>query len=333
MINGSPIIIAEVGVNHNGNKKLLNQLIEKVSNTGVDFIKFQAFITENIVIKKSPKANYQKKIKSSQFNMLKKYELKPSDYDFIHQKCKKKGLKPMFSVFDIESLKVLKKYKIRIIKIPSGEITNLTLLREIGKLKIDVILSTGMSSFYEIKKAINSLVQNGTTRKKISILHCHSEYPSNIKDLNLKNISTFKKKFGYKIGFSDHTIGSLASIIATSLGGEIIEKHITLNKKFYGPDHSSSLEVKSLSKFVENIKSVKLALGSYKLNRSVYETRNKKIVRKSIVAKKKIKIGDIFSEKNLACKRPGTGLSPIFFEKIIGKKSKFNFKENQFIKI
>ena len=170
-------------------------------------------------------------------------------------------------------------------------------------------------------------------QEKISILHCHSEYPSNIKDLNLKNISTFKKKFGYKIGFSDHTIGSLASIIATSLGAEIIEKHITLNKKFYGPDHSSSLEVKSLSKFVENIKSVKLALGSYKLNRSVYETRNKKIVRKSIVAKKKIKIGDIFSEKNLACKRPGTGLSPIFFEKIIGKKSKFNFKENQFIKI
>ena len=333
MKNKYPIIIAEIGVNHNGNQKTLNQLIEKVSNTGVDYIKFQAFITENIVIKKSPKANYQKKIKLSQFDMLKKYELQQEDYDFIHKKCKKKRLKPLFSVFDIGSLNLLKKYKIKSIKIPSGEITNEPLLSEIGKLKINVFLSTGMSNIDEIKKAHNTLIKNGTSKKNIFILHCHSDYPSKFEDLNIKNMLTLKKRFNCNIGFSDHSIGELASIVASSLGAKVIEKHVTLNNNLYGPDHSSSLEIKKLKSFVQNIRNAQIILGKSVIKRSKIENLNKRVVRKSLVAKKIIKKGEIFSKTNLAFKRPGTGLSPYFYKKIIGYKSKFNFKIDQFIRL
>ncbi|MBD1134919.1 N-acetylneuraminate synthase family protein [Pelagibacterales bacterium SAG-MED47] len=333
MKNSNPIIIAEVGVNHNGSKKLLRQIIKKVSNTGVNYIKFQAFITENIVIKNSPKANYQRKIKSSQFNMLKKYELNFSDYDLIHKTCKKKRLKPLFSVFDIDSLNFLKKYKIDTIKIPSGEITNKPLLSEIGKLKLKIILSTGMSTIKEIKNAIDTLIKNGSSRKKISILHCHSNYPSKFVDLNLNNILTFKKKFKCKVGFSDHSLGGLASIVAASLGAQVIEKHITLDNKLYGPDHSSSLEIKKLKGFVKNIRNTKIILGKNKIKRTNIENLNKKIVRKSLVAKKNIKKGEVFSKINITSKRPGTGLSPFLYDKVLGLKSKFNFKTDQLIRI
>ena len=329
----NPIVIAEIGVNHNGNFKLLNQLIEKVSKTGVDFIKFQAFIADNVVIKKSPKANYQKKIKLSQYDMLKKYELKPNHFDLIQKKCKKNGLKPLFSVFDIDSLNFLKKYKIKNIKIPSGEITNEPLLKEIGKMKIRIFLSTGMSSIDEIKRALSTLTKSGTPRKNIFVLHCHSDYPSQINDLNLKNILRFKKIFNCKIGFSDHSIGGLASIVASSLGAKVIEKHVTLSNKLYGPDHSSSLEVKNLKEFVQSIRNVQIALGNGKIQRSRIEHQNKKIVRKSLVAKKNIKKGEFFSELNLTCKRPGRGLSPYFYKKMIGTKSKFDFKADHLIRL
>ena len=329
----SPIIIAEVGVNHNGSIKLLSNLIKKISKTDVDFIKFQAFIAKKTVIKKSPKAKYQRKIKLSQYDMLKKYQLKPKHFDLIYKKCKENRLNPLFSVFDIESLIFLKKYKIRSIKIPSGEITNIPLLKKIGKMKIKVFLSTGMSSLNEIKKALVTLIKYGTPRRNIFILHCHSDYPSRISDLNLLNIPSFKKKFKCKIGFSDHSIGEVASIVSVSLGAEVIEKHVTLSNKLHGPDHSSSLEVKNLNNFVNNIRNVKKSLGNIKLKRSIAENQNKKIVRKSIVAKKEIKKGEFFSENNLTCKRPGIGISPFFYEQIIGKKSKFNFKADQLIRL
>lgn len=329
----SPIIIAEVGVNHNGSIKLLSSLIKKISKTDVDFIKFQAFIASKTVIKKSPKAKYQKKIKLSQYEMLKKYQLSSKHFDLIHKKCKNNSLNPLFSVFDIESLFFLKKYKIKNIKIPSGEITNIPLLKQIGKMKIKVFLSTGMSSINEIQKALTTLIKYGTSRRNIFIFHCHSDYPSRISDLNLLNILSFKKKFKCKIGFSDHSVGELASIVAVSLGAEVIEKHVTLSNKLNGPDHSSSLEVKSLNKFVKNIRNVKKSLGNIKLKRSIAENQNKKIVRKSIVAKKEIKKGEFFSENNLTCKRPGVGVSPYFYEKIIGKKSKFNFRADQLIRL
>tara|TARA_Y100000389_G_C17433848_1_gene504314 strand:- start:97 stop:1101 length:1005 start_codon:yes stop_codon:yes gene_type:complete len=329
----NPIIIAEVGVNHNGNLNLLNKLIDSVSKTGVDFIKFQAFIADRLVIKNSPKANYQKKIKLSQYDMLKKYELKSKNYDLIFKRCKKKKIKPLFSVFDIESLSLLKKYKIKNIKIPSGEITNEPLLHEIGKMKIKVFLSTGMSSLDEIKRALSTLQSRGTPKKNISILHCHSEYPSIFKDLNLKSMLTLKRIFGCKIGFSDHSIGKLASIVASSLGAEVIEKHVTLKNNLYGPDHSSSLPVKDLKNFVENVRNARIIIGKKKFLRSKVENQNKKIVRKSLVAKKKIKKGETFLQSNLTCKRPGTGLSPYLLKKIIGTKSKFNFGIDQLIKL
>ena len=329
----NPIIIAEVGVNHNGNLKLLNKLIDSVSKTGVNFIKFQAFITDKLVTKNSPKANYQKKIKLSQYEMLKKYELKSKHYDFIIKRCKKKNIKPLFSIFDTESLNILKKYKIKNIKIPSGEITNEPLLSRVGKMKIRVFLSTGMSTIDEIKRALNTLKKNGTPKKNITILHCHSEYPSDLKDLNLNNILTLKKIFKCKIGFSDHSIGKLASIVASSLGADVIEKHVTLNNKLYGPDHSSSLPVKELKDFVNNLRFSKIILGKRKLQRSKAENNNKKIVRKSLVAKKIIKKGEIFLSSNLTCKRPGIGLSPYLLKKIIGTKSKFNFGVDKLIKL
>lgn len=333
MNNKHTKIIAEVGVNHNGNINLLKKLIDKISNSGVDYIKFQAFITDKMVIKKSPKAQYQKKINSSQYEMLKKYELKPKHYDLIFKRCKKKKIKPLFSVFDIESLQFLKKYKIKTIKIGSGEITNEPLLEEIGKMKIKVFLSTGMSKINEIKKAVKTLKANGTSNQNIYILHCHSDYPSALKDLNLNNMLTLEKIFKCKIGFSDHSIGSLASIVASSLGATVIEKHITLNHNFYGPDHSSSLNISDLKNFVKNIKNVNTVLGNKKIKRSMIEEKNKMIVRKSLVANKKIKKGEIFTKLNLTCKRPGIGLSPYLLKKLIGKKSKFDFKENQLIKI
>jgi N,N'-diacetyllegionaminate synthase len=329
----SPIVIAEVGVNHNGNFKLLSKIIEETSKTDVDFIKFQAFIADQTTIKNSPKAKYQNKVKMSQYDMLKKYELKSKHFDIIYKKCSENNLKPLFSVFDIESLNNLKKYKIKNIKIPSGEITNLPLIKKVGKMKINVFLSTGMSTIKEIKKALLTLTNNGTPRKKIYLFHCHSDYPSKIDDLNLLNILTFKKTFNCKIGFSDHTIGELASIVAVSIGAEVIEKHITLSNKYYGPDHSSSLEVKKLNNFVQNLRNIKKTLGTNsKLKRSIAEIQNKKIVRKSIVAKKEIKKGEFFSEKNITCKRPGIGISPIFYESFLGKKSKYKFKKDQFIK-
>lgn len=328
-----PIIIAEAGVNHNGNSNLIIKLINSVSKTGVDFIKFQAFIADRLVIKKSPKANYQKKIKLSQYEMLKKYELKLKHYELIHKKCKKKKIRPLFSVFDIESLNILKKYRLKNIKIPSGEITNEPLLREIGKMKIRVFLSTGMSSIDEIKRALSTLQSGGTSKKNIFILHCHSEYPSNFEDLNLRSMLILKKIFGCKIGFSDHSIGKLASVVASSLGADVIEKHVTLNNNLHGPDHSSSLPVKDLKDFVENVKNAKVILGKEKFQRTYIEDQNKKIVRKSLVAKKVIKKGELFLESNLACKRPGTGLSPYLLKRIIGKKSRFNFNIDQLIKL
>ncbi len=333
MKNKYPKVIAEVGVNHNGNINLLNKLIDRISKSGVDYIKFQAFKTDKLVIKKSPKAEYQKKINLSQYAMLKKYELKSKHYDLIFKRCKNKKIKPLFSVFDIESLHLLKKYNIKIVKIGSGEITNEPLLEEIGKMRLKVFLSTGMSKINEIKKAIKTLNVSGTSNQNIHILHCHSDYPSSFKDLNLNNILTLKKIFKCKIGFSDHSIGSLASIVASSLGASVIEKHVTLSQNLYGPDHSSSLNVYELKNFVESIKSVNEILGEKKIKRSSIEEKNKMIVRKSLVANKEIKKGEIFTRFNLTCKRPGTGLSPYFLKKLIGKKSKFHFKENQLIKI
>lgn len=327
-----PIIIAEVGVNHNGNKNLLFKIIDEISKSKINFIKFQLYKTDNLVLKHSPKTNYQKKILLSQYQMLKKYELTIVQCREIINYCKKKKIKPLFSIFDNQSLKDFKSLNQKTIKIPSGEIDNYPLIKNIGKLDINIILSTGMSSIKEIEECIQILVKYGTKKNKISILYCHSEYPTMLKDLDLTKIQKYKKKFNLKIGFSDHTRGYLASSAAVALGAEIIEKHVTLKTSLKGPDHSSSLEISKLPEFIENLKNISNACTP-KVKLSISENNNKPIIRKSIYSKTTIKKGEKFSEDNLITLRPAKGLSPMKWTNLLNKKAKKNYKKFSLIQI
>lgn len=330
------IVIAEAGVNHNGSLNMAKKLVDKAVEAKADFIKFQTFRAESIATSKAKKANYQKKNSSkieTQYEMLKRLELSENKFNIIASYCKKKKINFLSSPFDIESLNFLKKFKMKYIKIPSGEITNLPLLEEIGKTKKKVILSTGMCNIIEIKKALLVLTKFGLQKNKIILLHCNSEYPTPFKDANLKAIITLKRKFKLNIGYSDHTIGIEASLAAVALGAKIVEKHFTLNKKLKGPDHSSSLEPDELTKMIKAIRNIEISLGHGKKIPSISEKKNITIARKSIVAKKEILKGQLFTLKNLAVKRPYKGVSPMNWYKIIGKKAKKYYRPDDFIKI
>jgi len=328
------IIIAEAGVNHNGSLRIAKKLVDKALEAKADYIKFQTFKAESISIKNALKANYQKKNSSkseTQFQMLKKLELNENKFSKIISYCKKKKIGFLSSPFDIESLNFLKKFNMNYIKIPSGEITNLPLLEEIGKNKKKLILSTGMANIKEIKNALSVLNKCGTKNNKITLLHCNSEYPTPFKDANLKAIKTLRNIFNINIGYSDHTLGIEASIAAVALGAHVIEKHFTLNRNYKGPDHSSSLEPEELSKMIKAIRNVELSLGNGRKIPSSSEKKNIKIARKSIVAKYEILKGELFSTKNLAIKRPFKGISPMHWYKIIGRRAKKNYKPDDFI--
>tara|TARA_B110000305_G_C19359362_1_gene598612 strand:+ start:110 stop:1111 length:1002 start_codon:yes stop_codon:yes gene_type:complete len=327
------IFIAEVGVNHNGSIKILSDLIKKISKTKVDFLKFQAFKAESIATRNAPKANYQKKIKQSQFEMLRKYELNLRLLNQIHKMCKKNKVKPLFSIFDSESLASLKKYRYEYFKIPSGEITNYPLLKEIGKLDKKIFLSTGMSSLKEIKNAVKILINSGTKNKNLFILHCHSDYPSRFEDLNLIRIKRLQSCFDNSIGYSDHSIGCEASIAAVALGAKVIEKHVTLKTNMIGPDHSSSLPISDLPNLIKSIRNIEKSIGTSDFKRSKIENKNKLIVRKSLVAKLDIKKGDKFTDINLTCKRPGSGISSASWNKVLNKRAKTNFNKDDLIKL
>tara|TARA_Y100000591_G_C21804861_1_gene684222 strand:- start:626 stop:1639 length:1014 start_codon:yes stop_codon:yes gene_type:complete len=332
-ISRKTIIIAEAGVNHNNNLSKINKMIESASKIGADYIKFQSYITENLIIKNTPKVNYQKKNtkeNESQFSMLKKYELSSKVYKTIFDKCKKKRIKPLFSVFDNDSFNFLRKnFKINAVKIASGEITNYPLLKNIAKTNIDIILSTGMASEREIKDSINLLKKNGLKEKKISILHCTSEYPARNKSLNLNFIKKLKKDYKCRIGYSDHTNDIWTPIIAVSLGAEIIEKHLTLSNLLKGPDQKASLNVQNFSKMINMIKVTEEKLRSYKKKISLLENKTKVLVRKSIYSKKNIIKGEILNSKNMLTLRPQTGISSFFWEKMLNKKAKKNYKKFQ----
>ena len=321
-------IIAEIGVNHNGRISLAKQLISTAANLDVDYVKFQSFSADRQVGKKAKKANYQiekKKKKESQHQMLKKLELKENHYKILHEHCKKEKVKFLLSFFDVESLKWVKKFNLQTIKIPSGEINNFLLLKEIGKLKKNVILSTGISTIKEISDALNLLISSGTKKKKITVLHCNSAYPTPLQDVNMRAMVTIKNKFEVKIGYSDHTETFESALAAVALGAEVIEKHFTLNKNLSGPDHKASINPYEFKKFLEFIKNTEILLGSPKKIPTSSEKKNKQHVRKSIVAKKNIIKGDKFSLENLSTMRPGGGISPNKFFKIIGKKAKKNY--------
>jgi N,N'-diacetyllegionaminate synthase len=327
-------IIAEAGVNHNGQFEIAKELIDAAVKADVDAIKFQLFKTENLVTKKAEKAEYQKisTLKSeNQYDMLKHFELSYNNFFKLYNYCKSKKKFFLCSPFDLESIDFLNKLKIGIFKIPSGEITNLPYLEKIGKLGKKVILSTGMADLGEIENALNILVKSGTKKENITILHCTTEYPTPYEDVNLRAMLTIKEAFKVNVGYSDHTLGIEVPLAAVALGATVIEKHFTLDKSMKGPDHKASLEPHELRSMVLAIRNVEKSLGDGIKRLSKSEINNKKIVRKSIVAKREIKKGEIFSLKNITVKRPGIGLSPMRWYDILGKVAKKDYKEDELI--
>jgi N,N'-diacetyllegionaminate synthase len=334
--NHKTFIIAEVGVNHNGSLKKALKLVDIAASAGVNAVKFQTFKAENLVTNYAPKAEYQKyksSKKKTQLQMLKKLEFTDAMHKACFNKCKKKKIIFISSAFDIESLNYLKRFKLSYFKVPSGEITNIPYLEVLGKFRKKVILSTGMSNIYEIKKSIETLVMNGTKKKNITLMQCTSAYPAPYDEINLKAIDTLRNIFKLNIGFSDHSLGVQASIAAVALGAKVIEKHLTLSKKFKGPDHRASLDPKEFKFMVQGIRIVEKALGDKEKKITKSEKKNINIVRKSIVASTKIKKNEKFNNYNITCKRPGTGISPLLFKKLIGKKAVKNFNKNDLIRL
>ena len=334
MTSNKTLIIAEAGVNHNGSIKIAKKLIDVASESKADIVKFQTFKADNLLTKKAPKAKYQKKITNkneSQYEMIKNLELTYEDHIKLIQHCKKRNIEFLSTPFDIESINMLIKLKLKRLKIPSSEINNYIYLKALSKFKGKIILSTGMSTIDEIEKALKVLYKGGVKKNKITILHCNSEYPTPIKDVNLNAMLEIKKRFKVQVGYSDHTVGLEVPIIACSLGAKILEKHFTLDRKMKGPDHQASLSPIELKEMVQAINRVSVILGSNHKIISNSEKRNLKISRKSIVAIQKINIGDKFTEKNISTKRPGTGISPMQINQLLGKKSKNKYKFDELI--
>ena len=330
------LIIAEAGVNHNGNYDLAIRLIDEAKKAGADIVKFQTAVPELVMSKYAEKADYQKVATGeagSQLEMAKKIHLPLAAYQSLQAYCNKVGIEFLSTPFDLVSIDVLIQLNQRIFKIPSGEITNLPYLKKIGKLGKEVILSTGMSDIEEIRDAINVLIKAGTALEKITVLHCNTEYPTPMEDVNLLAMNTIRDELGVKVGYSDHTIGITIPIAAVALGATVIEKHFTLDKTMKGPDHKASLEPQELQEMVLAIRNTEKALGSSVKQISGSERKNMVIARKSIIAAMDIKKGEIFNENNLTVKRPGNGINPMRWEEIIGQKAKQDFLEDQLIEI
>ena len=327
-------IIAEAGVNHNGNIEIAKKLIDVAVESKVDAVKFQTFKAEKLVSKMAQKAEYQKNntnVGETQLEMLKKLELDVYSHIELMDYCRNKKIKFLSTPFDLDSIEILNGLGMDIFKIPSGEITNYPYLKKIGSLRKKVILSTGMSFESEIEDAINVLRKNGTS--DITVLHCNTEYPTPIDNVNLKAMKTIERNLNVKVGYSDHTLGIEIPIAAVAMGATVIEKHFTLDKNMEGPDHRASLEPDELKEMVKCIRNIECALGSGIKEPSESEKKNINIARKSIVAKKAIKEGAIFTEDNLTCKRPGSGMSPMMWEDVLGKIATQDFKEDEMIKI
>ncbi len=332
----STIIIAEAGVNHNGNIKLAYKLVDMAKRCGADFIKFQTSIPSRHISKYANKANYQIKNigkKLSQLEMANKISLPYQDFKKISKYCKKKKINFLSTAFDLKSIDFLKTLKMKYFKIPSGEITNLPYLLKIGKLRRKILISTGMSNINEINQAIKALTKSGTAKKNIIVMQCNTEYPSPLNDANLKAMLTIKKRFKINIGYSDHTLGIDACLWATAMGAKVIEKHITLNRSFVGPDHKASIEEKDLKTLVKKIRLLESAMGNGEKRVTKSEKKNLSIARNSLVASTIIKKGEKFTKRNITAKRPGTGISPMLINKVIGKIAKKNFQQDELIKI
>jgi len=329
-------IIAEAGVNHNGSLDLAFKLIDAAKEAGANAVKFQTFKAESLVSSNAEKAEYQNQTTDTtetQYEMIKKLELTLDDNKKLIEYCRKAEIQFLSSPFDLDSIDLLNELGLEIFKIPSGEIINLPYLRKIGSLNKKIILSTGMADLGEIEDALDVLTENGTDKDNITILHCNTEYPTPFEDVNLKAMLTIKNSFGVKVGYSDHTLGIEVSIAAVALGAKVIEKHFTLDKNMEGPDHKASLEPGELRMMVNAIRNIEKALGNGIKKPSNSETKNLSIVRKSIVAIKPIKKGEIFTHENIGTKRPGDGLSPMLWDMVIGKIAKRDFDLDEMIDI
>lgn len=331
----SVLIIAEAGVNHNGNIDLAKKLIDAAADAGVDYVKFQTFNSKKLVSKNAQKADYQKQntkdLGESQLKMLQKLELSKENHLVLIEHCKTRKINFLSTAFDLDSVDFLEELKIDLWKVPSGEITNLPYLRKIGALGKPVIISTGMADMNEIEAAINTVAEAGTKLDDIIVLHCNTEYPTPMGDVNLRAMNSIKKKFNVPVGYSDHTLGIEIPIAAVALGAIVIEKHFTLDKTMEGPDHKASLEPFELKAMVAAIRNIEMAMGDGVKGPSPGEAKNKPIARKSIVASKDIAIGDILNEDNITVKRPGTGISPMKWDDITGTRATKIYQEDDLI--
>ena len=330
-------IRAEAGVNHNGSIELAKQLVDKAVEAGVDYIKFQTFKASKLVTKAAKQAEYQQKNigkeGDSQFQMLKKLELTPKDHDVLIAYCKEKGIKFFSTAFDFDSIEYLHSLNLGLWKIPSGEVTNYPFLKRIAAYDEKTILSTGMCDMTDVRAAIEALYKNGLSKKNLILLHCNTEYPTPFEDVNLNAMDALRNEFGVEVGYSDHTKGIEVPIAAVALGATVIEKHFTLDRNMPGPDHKASLEPDELKAMVSAIRNIERALGSTEKKVTDSERKNIAIARKSIVAAKDIKKGEVLTEENITVKRPGTGISPMRWEEIIGTKAIRDFEEDEIIEL
>ena len=334
---GSKIfIIAEAGANHNGKVSLAKKMVDAAKKAGADAVKFQTFKAERLATRYAPKSRYQKKTtlaNETQFAMLKKLELDVTMHKKLMAYCEKKGVLFLSSPFDLESIKLLDNLGLEIFKIPSGEINNLPYLRKIGALGKKVIMSSGMAELKEIKNALQVLSGSGTARENITVLHCNTEYPTPMEDVNLLAMLTIRDAFNVNVGYSDHTLGIEAAIAAAALGASVIEKHFTLDKNMRGPDHKASLEPAELKTMVTAIRNVEKIFGNGIKRPSRSESKNIKMARKSIVTAKDVKKGELFTGENITTKRPATGISPIVWDKVIGRTARRDFKKDELVEL
>lgn len=335
-MNNRTRVIAEAGVNHGGSIEIAKKLIDSSADSGADFVKFQTFHAEDLVTWSAKKAEYQLRQEcggDDQYGMLKEYELDRAGHVELIRHCRERAIEFLSSPFDIPSIDLLVDLGVPIIKIPSGEITNKPYLIHVARQRKPVILSTGISSFDEVSGALKILITNGLDKKDVTILQCNSQYPAPIDEVNLRAMISMKLAFDVPVGLSDHTEGITAPIAAVALGACVIEKHVTLDKSLVGPDHVASLTPHQFKEMVSSIRDVEKAMGDGLKRPTSGELENLLAVRKSIVASKRINVGDYFSSENLTVKRPGSGISPMHWDDVIGTRSKWDFDVDELIRV
>ena len=336
MTHRSTLVIAEAGVNHNGDLVTALSLVDVATESGADIVKFQTFTADQLVTQDAAKAEYQKAKTSNtetQFEMLRRLELSHNDHLAIIERCQERGIGFLSTGFDIGNVDMLVGLGMDRIKIPSGEITNLPYLRHIGGLGLPTILSTGMADLEEVRDALDILLAYGSSKCDVTILHCTTDYPAAMGDVNLQAMVTMGDAFGVEVGYSDHTLGHEVAVAAVALGAVVIEKHLTLGRESAGPDHAASLEPEEFANMVRAVRNIEIALGDGIKRPQSSEFANMAVARKSLVASKRIQEGEVFTSMNIAAKRPGSGLSPMLWDEVLGQNATRAYAPNEMIEL